>query len=347
MVNILVLGVGGNVSQGILKAIRRLNVETRVIGACVSEYSSGLYMCDEAYICPYANSDDFVEWVAKLCNLKKIDIIFSGVEENIMRLAKEIQYLECNTKAKFISSPYEKLLIGQDKYKTCEFLKKSNCNYPRFCYLDDSASAEKLIYACGFPLLAKPCNGKSSSGIMIIKNKTDYEKVKDLSGYVLEEYIGDESSEYTVGCYVDKFGNLADIIIMQRRLKNGSTFYAKVVDDDVIKQEAIKICKAYSPTGPLNIQMRKTNDNKAVCFELNVRFSGTTAIRSKFGYCDVEAMIKEYVLDEPIAESFNVIKGEVFRFENEIYILGNAVDIMKFKKKINSFSNCHIDYQEM
>ena len=49
MINVLVLGVGGNVSQGILKALRASDLDLRIVGACIGTLSTGLYMCDEGY----------------------------------------------------------------------------------------------------------------------------------------------------------------------------------------------------------------------------------------------------------------------------------------------------------
>jgi hypothetical protein len=46
---VLVLGVGGNVSQGILKALALCTLPVRVIGACISPLSLGLYTADRAY----------------------------------------------------------------------------------------------------------------------------------------------------------------------------------------------------------------------------------------------------------------------------------------------------------
>ena len=45
--NVLVLGVGGNVSQGILKALAVSKLSCRVIGACIGSLSFGLYTVDQ------------------------------------------------------------------------------------------------------------------------------------------------------------------------------------------------------------------------------------------------------------------------------------------------------------
>lgn len=325
---ILLLGVGGNVSQGILKAIRgydfaKENVEIHVIGACISPESVGLYMCDQACISPYANDPGFLDWVITLCNKQKVDLILTGVEENIIALQRGIRELKTRTKAIFVASPLEMLEIGQNKYLTCEWLKDNGCRYPQFCRLDDWDAVKELVQRVGFPLVAKPCHGKGSGGVHFL---TDMDALKALGtseDYVLQECVGTAADEYTVGCYCDKNGQLVESIVMHRRLGHGSTMAAEVVEDAEIRKEAEKICKAFHPGGPLNIQMRKDKDGLAVCFELNVRFSGTTPIRAHFGYQDVAALIKEYCLDEDIKECFRVQKGVVYRYTNEFYMQKN------------------------
>ena len=345
MVNILVLGVGGNVSQGILKALRQSNIPMRVFGACISHLSKGLYMCDEACISPYANSENFTNWLIDYCNQHNIDMITTGVEENIIRIAKDIDVIKSKCKAIFVSSSYEMLLIGQNKLLTCEWLKKNNCNYPKFCSTSNFNDCIDLANAVGYPLIAKPVNGKSANGIILINNDEELELCKNLKNYVLEQSIGTSESEFTVGCYCDKHSNLQDIIIMRRILDKGTTIYAKVVQDENIRKEVEKICNAFKPVGPLNIQLRIDKYNRPVCFELNVRFSGSTAMRSNFGYCDVKAMIKEYVLNEPITDCFNVILGEAYRYDNEMYIYGgDATDEMKRNNVIADMKKYEIKY---
>lgn len=325
MKKILLLGVGGNVSQGILKALRESALNLYVVGACVSKYSSGLYLCDEALISPYANSDLFIPWVINTCNSKHIDMIMTGVEENIIVLSKNIEEINKKTTAKFISSSYEQLKIGQDKMRTCQWLKENGCNYPLFCALSNVNECKQLVDEVGYPLIAKPNNGKSASGICILNNQKDLDKILGKDGYVLEEWLPEITGEYTVGCYCDKNDVLKDIIIMKRKLKKGTTVYSKVIHDQLIEEEARKIASKYKPVGPLNIQMRFNKKGEPVCFELNVRFSGSTAMRTNFGYKDVKAMIEEYLFDEPINDCFNIIDGECFRYDNEFYLFDNQV----------------------
>ncbi len=337
-IRVLVLGAGSNVSQGIIKALRRSDIPLWIIGACVSEYSFGLYMCDEGYICPYANDKQFIPWVIDFCNEHNIDIIFTGVEENVLQLAMNEKTIREKTKALFISSTAEQLRIGQDKLLTCEWLKSHRCNYPAFQEWKTSDMAKQFAESVGYPVIAKPRDGKSSKGVIILYSPEDIENAGQLENYVLEQYIGDINSEYTIGCYVDKSGVLQGMIALQRRLKDGTTIWARTIDNPVIYNECKKICNCFSPKGPLNIQMRLDRRGTPVCFELNVRFSGTTAIRNRLGFRDVEAMIREYILNEGLDECFNIRSGEVFRFDEEFYIMNGTVDLMKHNGRIESMS---------
>lgn len=330
-IKVLVLGAGGNVSQGIIKALKNSQLDIELIGACISSESTGLYMCDKAYISPYANDEVFLDWLIELCNREKVDIVLTGVEENICAIEEQIQkFREC-TNSVFIASDYNKLMVGQDKFQTCEWLKANGCNYPRYCRLENDKEVEKLIDEVGFPLIAKPCVGKSSMGVYLLNSLEDLAEIRGKEAYVLEECVGNSEQEYTVGCYCNRNGILQDIIIMRRKVKNGSTVWAEVVEHEKIYQEAVKICKAFLPKGPLNVQMRLNGNGEPVCFELNVRFSGTTPMRAHFGYRDVEAMIREYVLGEAIDTCFQIKKGEVFRYENEMYIECGASHVLHEK----------------
>lgn len=339
-IKVLVLGVGGNVSQGIIKALRHINgLNIEIIGACISENSVGLYLCDKGYISPYANDENFMNWLIDICNCENIDIVMSGVEENIQAILKDYIEFSEKTTAKFVSSSYENVLIGNNKFLTCDWLKKNNCNYPKYCLYSNDKEVKNLINLVNFPLILKPINGKGSKNVFIIKSFEDFPKKINDENYILQECVGDENSEYTVGCYGDKKGKLVDLIIMKRKLLNGTTVWAKVVDDEEIKAETIKICNKFKPIGPLNIQYRKSKYNIAVCFEMNVRFSGTTPMRSKFGFKDVEAMIREYVLNEDIKDCFKVKKGEVFRYTNELYLKEDTMETMEKNKKIENMKN--------
>ena len=77
---------------------------------------------------------------------------------------------------------------------------------------------------------------------------------------------------------------------------------------------------ALKPRGLLNVQLRQT-ERGPVPFELNIRCSGTTAIRAYFGYNEPEMMLRHYVLGEQI-ESPQIRNGYAYRYWNEVFLEG-------------------------
>ena len=338
IIRMLLLGVGGNVSQGILTALRHSNLNCKIIGACVSPESLGLFFCDKAYISPYANDPKFIDWVGEVCRKENIDIVLSGVEENLVALESKRPELK-KLGIPFFNTPLHLLEVGNDKLSTCSWLKENGLNYPKFADASDPDQVKELVLAVGYPILAKPAKGKGSAGIFVINNDEQLLSAPQ-KGYVYQELIGTPDTEYTVGCYNDRYGELKGLIIMQRWLKHGTTFKAEIVHNEAIKDECERICKLFKAVGPLNIQLRM-HEGKPVCFELNVRFSGTTPIRAHWGFNDVEAFIREYLFDEEV--SFSPAKeGIVYRYYNEAYVNPDMIRELGHKgfvDTVESFGN--------
>lgn len=319
MFHFLILGVSSNVSQGIIHAIRHSGIPCKIFGACVNSNNVGFYMCDEADVSPYAQDSSFLPWVVATCNRLNIDMIFSGVEEIVYALALAKETLTQSTKAQFISSTLPCLAIGNNKLLTSKWLNDHNFATPLYANAHNYEEVQHLIHTCGFPLVAKPQNGKGSRGVYILQNEKELSLIPS-EAYCLQQYLTEDNQEYTVACYIDKFGEQQALIIMRRILKNGTTIMAEVVDNEKIRMYCTLICDTFKPTGPFNIQLR-LQDNLPMCFEFNVRFSGTVSMRAQLGYKDVEAMIREYLFNEDISSYFQPVKkGKVFRYFQDFLV---------------------------
>ena len=317
--NLLVLGVGGNVSQGILKAITRSSVNCHVIGGCIDSHAMGLYMCDQAVITPLATYPVFVKWLIETCNKYDIAGVMCGVWPVLNVKAENKTLIEESTNAKLIVSSYDKFKICGDKLLTAEWLKENGLNYPRSVDAQDENGIQQLVQDCQYPLFAKPRDGKGSQGIMKIKSAEDLAIVKQKTNFVIQEYLGDAASEYTAATFTDCSGLSRGCIIFRRQLLEGTTVSAEVVDSQIIREEVMAITSALKPMGPCNIQLRMDKE-RPVCFEINLRYSGTTPIRANLGFNDVEAGIRHYILGEQGSELPHVTRGVALRYWNEIYI---------------------------
>ena len=69
------------------------------------------------------------------------------------------------------------------------------------------------------------------------------------------------------------------------------------------------------------MQLKLNNKNEPICFEINPRFSGTTFIRHKFGFKDLESSINEFYFKKNSEKIFKLKEGIAIRFYDEkIYL---------------------------
>ena len=325
---VLVLGVGGNVSQGILKALALSKLSCRVIGACINPLSAGLYTVDRSYISPPADDPSFLDWLLIICQEESVHAILSGVEPVLARLSAHAEEIRQQTGAICIVSNSFLLSIADDKLLTCQWLQSQGFSFPRYAPSDDARAMAELVEQCGYPLIAKPRFGKGSHGLIEVRNSSDLSWVSSLDGYVIQESLGDSESEYTAACFCDRHGRARGTFVMRRELLQGTTYRAEVGEFQEIRSEAIRIVEKLQPSGPCNIQLRVSN-GRPVCFEINLRFSGTTPMRVRLGFNEVEAALRNYVLGEEIEDLPLIKEGIVLRYWNEMYIDPQACDALR------------------
>lgn len=318
--NVLVLGAGSNVSQGILKALRLSELPCRVVGACVSAESFGLYTADAAYMSPLANDPEFIPWIIEICRKESIDAILSGSEAVMAVLARHRQELEARTGASCVVSPLPVWELTHDKLQTCRWLHQHDFAHPRFAANSDRESVKKLIAECDFPLIAKPRRGKGAIGVFMIENTNDLAYIARKPDYLIQELLPEAEGEFTVGCFCDRDGEVRSAVAMRRRLHCGTTVFAQAESFPEVTDYAIRIVQALRPLGPCNVQLRYARE-RPVCFEINARFSGTTPMRARLGVNEVEMALRHFVLHERLDGMRRLARDTfVMRYWNELYV---------------------------
>jgi carbamoyl-phosphate synthase large subunit len=320
MTAILVMGISGNVSLGMLRVLRKNFPDYNLIGSCIYDSFSN-HFCDEFYKSPLASSENFIEWFINLCNTKNIDIVFSGVEEIIEVLALNQEIISKSTNCKLTFSSKLCLEIGKSKLATVEWLKNNNFRYPSYCLPRDKNDIVDFYKKLNKPIILKPIFGKGSKGISKYYS-LDEVRFSNLEAdnYIAQEIIGSEHSEYTVGCYQNLDGYIVEPIIFKRELLNGHTIKAEIIKNSKISEYCKEITYHFNPFGPLNIQLRLDDNDNPVAFEMNVRFSGTTLIRDFFGFKDVVSMVHEKLNAEFEILNFNALsEGYCIRMLDEFF----------------------------
>ena len=321
--NVLVLAVGGNVSQGILKALATCTFPCRVVGTDLNELQMGLYTVDRGYVAPHARAKEFLSWLTALCEKEDISVVLSGCEPVLRVLAGHRTQVESATRALCFVCDADTWNICDDKLLTCQWLEKHGFAHPAFAASEDRDGIRALLEAHEFPLIAKPRIGGGAHGVFLVHDRDDLEYAARKKQYVLQEFLGSDDEEYTAGCFCDRDGNVAGSIVMWRELLAGTTYRAVAGRYDEVQVEAERITRALKPRGPCNIQLRMTGRGP-VCFEINPRFSGTTPIRAALGFNEVEASVRHFLWGETPAPLPVVTQGVALRYWNEIYVSPEA-----------------------
>jgi carbamoyl-phosphate synthase large subunit len=262
------------------------------------------------------------------------------VEPVLQVLSREALRIRTETGSIPIVSSPECLAIGDDKLVTCQWLERHGFAFPQYADAKDAVAVNALVEACGYPLIAKPRNGKGAEGIVEVRRETDLRLVAARPGYVIQQYLGDAGQEYTAACFSDCQAEVRGSIVFRRELLGGTTWRAEAGEFPMVRREAVRIAKALRPMGPSNIQMR-LHRGRAVCFEINIRFSGTTPIRARFGFNDVEAALRHYVLGEPAADLPLVTQGIALRYWNEAYPDPQAVSELDGRSSLDCSTGLH------
>ena len=331
---VLVLAVGGNVSQGILKALAHSKHRYRVLGADISSLQMGLYTVERAFVSPWASAPEFIPWLIELCQREAVDAILSGCEPVLMELARCRDLIETGCGARCPVSSIEVMEIGDDKLITCAWLAGKGLPHPAYARADALDDVARLKDDVGYPLIAKPRRGGGSRGLFRVENDDDLAYACRKPGYLLQAHVGTDDEEYTVGCFVDREGNLAPSCCMRRELLSGTTCRAVLGEYAELREAAERIVASLQPLGPCNVQLRMTADGP-VCFEINPRFSGSAPIRAHFGYNEAEAVLEHFVKGEPLSLPL-VTSGIGLRYWNELYPELDAVAELESTGELNA-----------
>ena len=106
-------------------------------------------------------------------------------------------------------------------------------------------------------------------------------------------------------------------IALKRSLKEGNTHISEhnINTDKIIIDYVADIANKLKPYGSCNLQLRVDNNGIPKLFEINPRHSGTTYIRSLFGYNEIIYIINYILMARETKMSLK--SGKVLRYFEE------------------------------
>lgn len=337
MINVLVTATGTGVGQSIIKSLKLFGNKYRIIGTDINKWASGLYRCDVSYIIPNSNDVNYIKKIINIIEKEDIDVVFPGCDPELIILAQNRNKIEDEYKSKIIVSKYELIEVLRDKYLTYKFLKKQKFPFVETYLLEKVKENPDIV---NYPCIIKPRYGSGSQGIKVIFNKKELYNNLDpfliVQNYIIplewknqnitknliyKNGLLNQQHEYSTELIVSKNKYIMGVITNWRTMKKGYPIRAIIDNYDEINLIMKKIAPYLLENGllgPCNFQCR-ISVNGPIFFEINPRFSGSTAVRSAAGFNGPDAIIRDVILNEKDI-IMNYKKLVEIRFWNELYL---------------------------
>jgi carbamoyl-phosphate synthase large subunit len=300
---VIVTGAGALLGQGVIRSLHWSKLGCHIAGVDPSCRAAGLYWCDVAYEGRPAADPEFLAVLRRIIAAERAVVLIPGTDVELPVLAAERGALEAGTGCTILVSSPEVVRIADDKLETSRFFRDAGFAYPLTASIDDAAGVAEVVAAAGFPLIVKPRVGARSVGVRRIEHASELDAAaRGSEAVIVQELIGDDEHEYTAsGLYFD--GACDAAIVMRRELRDGNTYRAEIDRNPELETWVRRWTAALKPFGPANFQFRRRPDGTPVVFEINARFSGTTPLRARAGFNEVEMALRRIVHGQPVVQS--------------------------------------------
>ena len=339
-VSVLVGAIGGGGhGEQIVKALRAAGANRYfIVGGDASPMCPQFALVDQPVLLPKASEPDYVEVLLALAKRYSVKAVFHGCEPELLALHRSRDRFDAAGIFLPINPP-EVIDICMDKARTADFLSAHGFEPPWFALF----SGREVIDAIPrYPVIVKPARGGGGSrDTFVAQTPRQLEILAEYldaanEPFLIQEYVGAYTDEYTVGVLHDMNGRLLHSIALRRLMNSALNIrlsvrnvtgrndlgewlvvssgvsHGEFQDFPAIRQQCEEIASALGARGPINIQCRVV-EGKVRVFEINPRFSGTTSLRAMMGYNEPDILIREHVLGEKVEPRFSYRFGTVLR----------------------------------
>jgi carbamoyl-phosphate synthase large subunit len=264
---ILITGIGGPAGRSALAYFKGKGYP--VVGTDVRELDSG---ADSFHMVPLARDPAYPGALLEIIRAERVRLYVPTVTEELVTVSRLRGAVEALGARVFISGPFG-VEIAEDKLKTARFLSERGLRAP--VSFDERAPREEVLGSLGLPLLVKPLKSRGGRGVVVYMTEDEFYK-EERAGILFQEFVPGE--EFDVNLFVEDDGTVSAAVSLRKTaLKEGITGNAAGVER-AGRADAVELGKeaagALELTGPLDIDIRLTEDGAPVVLEINARLGG-------------------------------------------------------------------------
>ena len=233
-------------------------------------------------------------------------------------------------------------MIANDKWLTAEFLRQNHLPYAEVHLPQGHAEAERIANEWGYPVVLKTRQGTSSKHVHIINNRAELLECYASTPLPMIQRVIDIpspqlSSEYTCSVFKKEGGAMIGPFAARRTIRGGTSWFIEVAQFNELHAPLLAIADKLDFIGSLNVQLMLTTKG-AIPFELNARFSGTTAVRAHYGFNEPAMALLSFFYREEIPVP-KLREGVAMRYHEEVFIENVSANSLlpNHKGEVNSW----------
>lgn len=311
--------------QGIIKALRVSGLPITIISGDIAPMNAALYRTDDAILIPRVESQSALESMVDLLSKHRIDVVMIGSEFELIFFSQNRELFLARTGAIVVAAPIETVHIADDKWLTAEFLREQGLPHAESCLPAGIEEAAAVAREWGYPVVLKTRRGTSSRHVHIVPDQDALAKCWSgipvpMLQRVVDIPTSELDNEYTCSVFKTPAGSLLGPFTARRTLRGGTSWHVEVDRFAHLDELLLTIGRILNFHGSLNIQLM-VGPSGPIPFELNARFSGTTAVRAHFGFNEPAMALQTLFYGEEIEVPL-IRKGIAMRYHEEVFIDG-------------------------
>ena len=270
---VLIPGASAPAGINTIKSLRLADFKGKILSTDSNSLSAGFYLSDYYEVIPEAEAKDYLEVLLNVVDKYNIEILMPSSGYDIFQFSEFKSKLKKHGVIPVVSD--RKILeICRDKLSTFNHLNKI-FNLP-FTTLDP----DEIV---NYPFIAKPRFGKGSRDIIQVNDEQEKKYIcSKFPNMIYQEFL--PGDEYTIDVMSDLEGNpIVSVPRVRLQTKSGISTKGKIILDEGLIEESMKIVKKLKIIGPSCIQMKKDHLDQFKLVEINPRLGGGTIFTTLAG----------------------------------------------------------------
>ena len=299
----LITGANGDIAKSICKVIKKNFKNSIIDGTDIKTRKNSGSLFNKIFKVPSPKKKSYLGKIKIISNSYKV--LIPTTEDEIIFFSKHKNFL----RKKVLINSKKIIDTFSSKLSTFKYLKRRKFNVPKFCVkLNRIKKFEK-------PFFIKNDFGHGNKNYKAILSSKDFFSLKkSKKNWIAQEYLNKDYKEYT--CGLIRLKNFCDVVILERKLKGGFTYYGKRVENKKIKKSLMRLAKIINLRGCINVQL-KYKRNRYAIFEINPRISSTVLMRDMLNFKDCFWWINHFLFKKLPRRRYKILNKSIIKVNGE------------------------------